>query len=50
MEILTAYIRKNSRAEGTEVKDVTVDIQAILNVMKRRRNFFGRGDQPFGFF
>lgn len=66
MEILTAYVRNNSRIrasnnrkkqqisidiqaneikeELTELEDVTLDIQAILNVLRRRNYSFDNGE------
>ncbi|AKB82512.1 hypothetical protein MSBR3_1934 [Methanosarcina barkeri 3] len=52
MEILTAYIRKNSPIENYNIKTediknqdkVSFDIQAILTVIKRRRYFFNSGE------
>ena len=41
MEILTAYIRKNSPVETEETQDkVSLDIQAILTIIRRRKYFF----------
>jgi ribosomal protein L29 len=74
MEILTAYVRKNSSAETSaetvenkkvthlvmdmqaydsatsklsEVRKVSLDIQAILTVIRRRKNFFNEGEENF---
>jgi len=47
MEILTAYIRKNSSndsKEMTELEDINIDIQAILTVLKRRKYSFTHGE------
>jgi hypothetical protein len=47
MEILTAYVRKNSSIDSKEKKeleDITLDIQAILTVLKRRNYSFMHGE------
>lgn len=47
MEILTAYVRKNSSTEDQKVVEqnrVPVDIQAVLNVIGRRKGFFLYGE------
>lgn len=67
MEILTAYVRKNSsieivrtqkvnnlvmdiqanestKSEASEVRRVSLDIHAILTVIKRRKNYFNSGE------
>ncbi|KKH97988.1 hypothetical protein EO95_02125 [Methanosarcina sp. 1.H.T.1A.1] len=40
MEILTAYIRNNSSIESENIQTVSLDIQAILTVIGRRKYFF----------
>jgi hypothetical protein len=48
MEILTAYVRKNSSIELVEIQDkVSFDIQAILTVIARRKYTFG-DEEYFG--
>ena len=45
IEVLTAYIRKNSNyKEIPDVEEASLDIQAILNVIKRRKSFFTNGE------
>ncbi|AKB33256.1 Pentapeptide repeat family protein [Methanosarcina siciliae HI350] len=47
MEILTAYIRKNSSTEDLRLSGqnkVSLDIQAILYVISRRKNCFNNGE------
>ncbi|HII81022.1 MAG TPA: pentapeptide repeat-containing protein [Methanosarcina sp.] len=45
MEILTAYVRKNSPVETGETHDqVSLDTQAILTVIGRRKYFFEFGE------
>jgi hypothetical protein len=43
MEILTAYVRKNSSVEDQKVREqnkVLLDIQTILTVLGRREDLF----------
>jgi uncharacterized protein YjbI with pentapeptide repeats len=47
IEVLTAYIRKNSNYKEISDEEVSLDIQAILNVIKRRKSFFTNGE-PIG--
>ncbi len=45
MEILTAYIRKNSSAEKClKARYISLDIQEILSVIRRRKNYFSNGE------
>ena len=45
MEILTAYVRKNSPVELAESQDnISLDIQAILTVIGRRKNSLNHGE------
>ncbi|AKB47425.1 Pentapeptide repeat family protein [Methanosarcina sp. Kolksee] len=45
IEVLTAYIRKNSNyKEIPDAEEASLDIQAILNVIKRRKSFFTNGE------
>lgn len=52
MEILTAYIRENSSLESDNIKHediknqnkISLDIQAILTVIRRRKHFFEFGE------
>ena len=45
MEILTAYVRKNSSAEKClKARYISLDIQEILSVIRRRKNYFNNGE------
>ena len=45
IEILTAYVRKNSiKSEVSEGRKISLDIQAILTVIARRKNCFNNGE------
>ncbi|WP_135613016.1 pentapeptide repeat-containing protein [Methanococcoides sp. AM1] len=45
IEILTSYIRKNSPPEpGMERNELPIDIEAIINVLRRRKNYYENGE------
>ncbi len=44
MEIFTAYVRKNSYVEVAENKNVSLDIQAVLTVIERRKSSYYSGE------
>lgn len=47
MEILTAYVRRNSpfnKEKDSLFKEITEDIQAVMNVINRREFFYGNGE------
>jgi flagellar basal body-associated protein FliL len=44
LEILTAYVRKNSSIKSKHPNELPFDIQAVLNVIGKRKYSFGSGE------